>query len=247
MKKRLPYLLILLLAVSNLQGFKNKDEKAVSVSNAMESVSAIPLNTEKKTSSPNAPEKGVKDINSFIPNGWHIVEAYGDSKVEGDLNSDGIKDIAFVMEGQETSESAPPRVLLIATGNKDKSYNLAIKAETAIRRKDEGGIMGEPFMGLSIDRGSLLIRHSGGSAWRWDHLYRFRYQRDGWYLIGATEDWFHAVSSAGRKYEDINLLTGDYIKIETDDNGKEKITKANRGKKKLINLIAFDVKGKRQF
>lgn len=186
--------------------------------------------------------------NSLIPKGWHLAEAYGDSKVEGDLNADGIADLAFVIEENKIGESAPQRLLLIAIGNKDdESYTLKVTADNAILRADEGGVMGDPFMGLSIDRGSLLISHYGGSSWRWDNTYRFRYQNDGWYLIGATEDWFHTVSSADRKYEDINLITGDYIKIETDENGKEKKTEGNRGKKELVNLLDFDVNGERQF
>ncbi|MGF7059954.1 hypothetical protein [Brassicibacter mesophilus] len=177
----------------------------------------------------------IKSITSFIPDGWQIAKAYGESEVVGDLNGDGI------------NESTSPRILIIATGNKDMTYNLAVKAEKAILRKDEGGNMGEPFMGLEINRGSLLINHYGGSAWRWSKSYRFRYQKDGWYLIGASEDWFQAVSSAGRHYEDINLLTGDYIEIKTDDDGVENKTSGNRGIKNLINLVEFDTRGERQF
>lgn len=188
-----------------------------------------------------------KTLNSLIPKGWHLVEAYGESKIEGDLNADGIADLALVIEENNTDQSAPQRLLLIAIGKEDNSYSLAVTADKAILRADEGGIMGDPFVGLSIDRGSLLISHQGGSAWRWSNTYRFRYQNDGWYLIGATEDWFHTQSSAGREYEDINLITGDYIKIETDENGKEIKTQGNREKKELVNLLDFNISGQRQF
>ncbi|WP_425446159.1 hypothetical protein [Dethiothermospora halolimnae] len=188
-----------------------------------------------------------KDISGFIPKGWHLLDTSGDSKVEGDLNGDEITDIAFVIEGDKEEELGAPRTLMIITGNPDGTYTLAAKGEKVILRKYGGGIMGDPFMGLSINRGSLLVGHYGGSAWRWGKSYRFRYEGDGWYLIGATEDWFHAVSNRGKKYEDINLLTGDYKMIETDDNGVEKHTEGNRGKKKLVNLVDFDTNGDRQF
>lgn len=187
------------------------------------------------------------DLSTFVPEGWHLLDSIEESTVIGDLNKDEIQDIAFVIERTATESEAPPRMLIIIKGNKDNSYSLLVKVEKAILRADEGGIMGDPFMGLGIDRGSLLISHYGGSAWRWGNTYRFRYQEDGFYLIGATEDWFHAVSGAGRIYEDINLLTGDYIRIETDDNGVEKKIKSNRGRKKLVNLVDFDTNGERQF
>ncbi|MNP85915.1 hypothetical protein D3C76_1858640 [compost metagenome] len=41
--------------------------------------------------------------------------------------------------------------------------------------------------------------------------------------------------------DDYNLLTGDYVYKRTDDKGKVKVTKGNRGKKKLVKLSKFDI------
>lgn len=47
------------------------------------------------------------------------------------------------------------------------------------------------------------------------------------------------IASCERTYEDYNLLTGNMIKVETDDQGNKETQKINRGKKPLLNLIDF--------
>ena len=252
MKKRILFSIALLFFIV-LTSCSNIDTSEVNV----ESKNKPDVNTKADISDDIGVEESNNDskvskelyigLSAFVPDGWHLLDAFEESRVIGDLNKDGIQDVAFVIEGKATEIEAAPRMLFIVGGNKNNSYSLLAQAKEIILRADEGGIMGDPFMGLSIDRGSLLIHHYGGSAWRWSSTYRFRYQEDGFYLIGATEDWFHAASEAGSEYEDFNLLTGDYIRIETDDNGIEKETKSNRGKNKLINLVDFDTNGERQF
>lgn len=163
-----------------------------------------------------------KDISSFVPDGWHILERVKGKpeKIEGDLNKDGINDIAFVIEGiSKTKEEAPPRVLLIAFGTKDHTYILSVKAEHAILRSDEGGVWPDPFTKISIDRGSIIIDFYGGSNYRWYGKYRFRYQDNDWYLIGATiGSYFTGTTTQENADEDdYNLLTGDIITRKTDE------------------------------
>ena len=177
----------------------------------------------------------VSDISDLVPEGWNIVE-----KVEGDLNKDNIDDIAVVIEGtSEAEDEASNRELLIAFGNKDGTYTLSTKAEKAILRADEGGVWGDPFEGISIDNGSLLISFYGGSNWRWYGNYRFRYQDNDWYLIGATIGSFHTSTNEYTQEMDYNLLTGEYIEKKADENGVIKTTKGNRGKRDLLKLKDF--------
>lgn len=187
------------------------------------------------------PSDIVKRVQSFIPEGWQLALTYQDAVLIGDLNNDGLDDLTVIMDKEITLGEKEERNLMILVGQDDGTYRLALKAEMAVRAKDEGGTFGDPFMGLSIDRGSLIIQHYGGSSWRWGDSCRFRYQDGGWYLIGITLDSFSAINTANREYEDINLLTGDYIKITTDDEGVEKEVKGNRGVKPLVNLVDYDV------
>ncbi|AJS59368.1 hypothetical protein [Paenibacillus sp. IHBB 10380] len=188
-----------------------------------------------------------KDILSIIPVGWKILDDLdGEQAIaKGDLNKDGLADVVAVIEAidSDSSEEASPRSLIIAFGNKDHTYSLSIKAETAILRANEGGVWGDPFESITIDRGSVLLSFYGGSNWRWFSSYRFRFQKDDWYLIGATLGSYFTgtTTSENADVEDYNLLTGDYVFKKADDKGKPKISTGNRGKKKLVKLKDFRV------
>lgn len=184
------------------------------------------------------------DINSFIPKGYHILEKVkGEpAKVEGDLNKDGINDVAIVIEGTTKVEGeAAPRSLMILLGNKEKSYLTSVIAEKAILLSNEGGVWGDPFESITIDKGSILLSFYGGSNYRWFNSYRFRFQNNGWFLIGATLGSYYTGTTTkdNADIEDYNLLTGDYVFKKADDKGKLIVTKGNRGKKNLVNLKNF--------
>lgn len=184
------------------------------------------------------------DINSFIPKGWHILERVKGqpAKVEGDLNNDGINDVAMVIEGTSTTQGeAAPRSLMILLGNKNKSYSLSVTAQKAVLLSNEGGVFGDPFENITIDRGSVLLSFYGGSNYRWFNSYRFRFQDNGWYLIGATIGSYYDATRTRENAdtEDYNLLTGDYIFKNANDKGELITTKGNRGKKNLVNLKDF--------
>lgn len=175
-------------------------------------------------------EKGFK-IQDFIPVGWGTL-----SSVEGDLNKDGLLDIAVVVENNNQ------RKFLILLKSEDNSYELSIESDNAILSSDAGGAWGDPFESISINRGSILISHYGGSAERWSSKYRFRLQDGGWYLIGATLENYNSNTLEGT-YKDYNLLTGDMEKVMTDVSGNKSTKKKNIGKKTLINLKDFKIYG----
>lgn len=130
-----------------------------------------------------------KSLNDFIPKNWKLI-----NKAEGDLNKDRLKDIAAVIEytvehRQNDNEErfGQPRILFIVFKNSDGTYKLSVQSSTVIMRADEGGIFGDPFVGIKYSRGSIVISSYGGSSWRWGFSSRYRFQKDGWYLIGLTE------------------------------------------------------------
>lgn len=196
-------------------------------------------NVEPEIDIKNKVNKDVGDIAEFIPKGWDVLKKYDElAIVEGDLNKDGIMDKAFVIEQSNSSENAPSRNLLIVFGNKDNTYTQSIKAEKAILLANEGGPFGDPFQDIIIDRGSVLLKFFGGSS-RWHRYFRFRYQDNGWYLIGFTEGSYESIGDSMDCLEDdYNLITGDYIGEKLVD-GKIKTIKKNIGKKQLLNLTNF--------
>ncbi|WP_334076643.1 hypothetical protein [Paenibacillus sanfengchensis] len=183
------------------------------------------------------------DLASLIPPGWHILLVEDKpAKAEGDLNKDGIMDVAAVIEGTSSEDSAPPRSLLIAFGDEERGYRLSIIADKVLLKADEGGVWGDPFESLEINRGSVVISDYGGSNWRWYHKYRFRYQDNDWYLIGATTgSYFNGTPMESVEEDDYNLLTGDYIQKRTNDQGRTVTKKGNRGVKALVTLRKFNI------
>ncbi len=178
-----------------------------------------------------------KTLNDFIPKNWKLID-----KVEGDLNKDNLKDIAAVIEytvDQKPDENADwsgqPRILFIIIQNNDGTYKLSIQSSEVILRSDMGGVYGDPFVGIEYNRGSIVISSYGGSAWRWGFTNRYRFQNDGWYLIGMTELSEH-INTGVSETIDTNYLTGDQIITTIDKDGKETVATKNVGKQKLERL-----------
>ncbi|MDU0204906.1 hypothetical protein ACYEXS_35765 [Paenibacillus sp. MAH-36] len=189
-------------------------------------------------------------IFSLIPKGWNISEKTKGTPVQatGDLNKDGIDDIAIIIEGEKgTKDQVPQRALVIAFGNGNNQYTFSMMAEKAILKANAGGIWGDPLEGISIDRGSILINFYGGSNDRWYEKYRFRFQDNDWYLIGATLGSFNSGKTTieNADEEDYNLLTGDFTLRKTDEHEQSKAitTKGNRGNVALLKLKDFDADG----
>ncbi|ASA24253.1 hypothetical protein B9T62_27915 [Paenibacillus donghaensis] len=190
------------------------------------------------------------DSAGIVPEGWHVLERVeGEpSTAEGDLNQDGIPDLAAVIEqDQDQSQAegeAAPRALVIAFGNKAHEFTRSVMAQKVMLQADEGGIWGDPFEQISINRGSVLVDHYGGSNWRWFSTHRFRYQNKDWYLIGSTNGSYFTGTTAEENadVEDTNWLTGDYVLRTTDENNKLITTTGNQGKKELIKLADYDIR-----
>jgi hypothetical protein len=150
--------------------------------------------------------KSGKTIKDFIPSNWFLK----DSTV-GDLNGDKIPDLAMVVEYKDTIEEirpdstvnkASPRILLILFKNPHSSlYDLFLQNNSFIIRCGESGMDPEAYGKLSISKRVLFIEFD---FIRGMSIYRFRYQKEDFYLIGATSNGV----AGGRFYgTDVNFLT----------------------------------------
>jgi len=117
----------------------------------------------------------------------------------GDLNRDEHPDwLLATYDGAEddgaAEEELAPRRLSIIINNGDDTYSLAASTEGAILCKHCGGMMGDPFTGLVINKGYFSIEHYGGSSWRWTRIITFKYNKDEdyWYLHKDGGSTFHA-------------------------------------------------------
>jgi hypothetical protein len=146
-------------------------------------------------------------IDDFVPKGWKLID-----KVVGDLNKDGLPDMAGVIEeivsdaDKEECSWCAHRILFIAFNKGSGRYKLSIQNNDIILSHGDGGTWGDPFIpipdqdkyqqgnnqktGIFINRGTLVIKFYGGTGYRWSHKYTFRYQNKDWYLIGYDHEWY---------------------------------------------------------
>ncbi len=126
------------------------------------------------------------DVQPFVEKNTTI------STVErGDLNRDGLEDIVLVLE---PDDPAQPRPLLILVRDAKGKLKLAKRSANAVACKECGGVMGDPFQGITIGKGRFTVEHYGGSAWRWTANYTFAWSRrdQSWQLVRVENHSFHA-------------------------------------------------------
>lgn len=172
-----------------------------------------------------------------IPEGMELL-----GEADGDLNKDGMPERVHVYDTGEEVEMGTKRMLYVyqATGD---TWDIWHQSTGAVLPSQHGGMMGDPFEALRIERGSIVIDHFGGSREKWNYTHRFRFQKGRFELIGASvrfgapcDYWDHF---------DYNLSTGRIdIKMETEDcdhedNHKEKSFTFTEKKEKLPQMDGF--------
>lgn len=120
----------------------------------------------------------------YIPENFAILKS-----ATGDLNQDGILDVALVLHqlGEDTivpvGRDYVPRPLLLFLKNENGEYSLVTQNDKAVYCYDCGGIFGDPFYEVTIENGVFTIYHYGGSNWRWTRDLTFKYDKN-------EQDWF---------------------------------------------------------
>lgn len=142
-------------------------------------------------------------IEAFTPKFWKLVDtAYGDlDGIEGD-------EAVAVFQTPIEIDMGFAHCLAIFK-KKNNAWQLWHQTTSPVLSTGEGGMMGNPFDGISIERRCIVLDHWGGSRDKWSYTHRYRYQNGDWFLIGATSgggapcDFFYKF--------DYNLITGDAV------------------------------------
>lgn len=126
----------------------------------------------------------------------------------GDLDKDGISEKVIIYNTPDTTEFGRVREIQILK-RKDMEWQIWKKSRNTILKSEEGGMMGDPFEGIEIKDGILIIYHSGGSSWKWSLSDKYRFQNNQFKLIGHTLNY-------GKPCEylmncDFNISTGKVI------------------------------------
>src|SRR5207247_155192 len=100
----------------------------------------------------------------------------------------------------------------------DGKLSLAKRNEKVVLCSQCGGVMGDPFQGVTVGPKTFSVSHYGGSAWRWSNEYKFNYSmRDKtWQLVRGEDSSFHASDPKNEK-TNVYIPPRDYGKIDIAD------------------------------
>jgi hypothetical protein len=146
---------------------------------------------------------------SVIPAHYQIMDA-----VYGNLNLDEFTDAILVLHhSDEEWMDERARPVLILLGDSSRNYHLALRNDHLTSPKVDGQMFGEPYNGIEIDSGTFIIRHYGGSRFRWTYDYQFEYDP-------AKQNWYYTANyaSIGDMLGEMNDLdsTGQCIPYDRD-------------------------------
>jgi len=162
---------------------------------------------------PSIKAKG-QSVIEFVPKGWTILD-----RAYGDLNKDGIKDAAIVIQHRdsislvnslEDTVWTQPRILLLLFKNAANNKYTLIEQSNSFILKHDNSIMDDPYQGIAIDKGILKLDfhlfYNMGSWYSTSSTYKFRFDGKAFVLIGADLSTIHR---ATLDYEDYsyNFLT----------------------------------------
>lgn len=103
----------------------------------------------------------------------------------GDLDKDGQPEKALLLDVAIKGQNPALRMIQIFKGSEDE-WQLWHVSQGGVLDSESGGLLGDPFESMTIERGALVIRHFGGSAQKWNYTHRYRFDGKAWPLIGAT-------------------------------------------------------------
>ncbi|MNK40812.1 hypothetical protein D3C87_594650 [compost metagenome] len=141
-------------------------------------------------------------VAQLTPQNWTLIES-----ASGDLNNDATDDLALIFESNQIidetrtygdnhsdiiKETQKPRILAIYFKDKASGdYKLSAQNNDFILRSEEGGKVGDPLQQMAIKDQQLFLRFKGGSEWRWELGYTFKFQNKDWFLTSAINLYFN--------------------------------------------------------
>lgn len=112
-------------------------------------------------------------LNRYIPQGYTLL----DSK-SGDLNQDGYTDYIVICKSPNENEEEIQRPLLILHGQANGSLKLIARNDNIVMCAQCGGVMGDPYTGMTLKKNFFSIEHAGGSNFRFIRIMTFKYDKD---------------------------------------------------------------------
>jgi hypothetical protein len=160
------------------------------------------------------------DVKNMLQSNYYVLDS-----ISGDLNLDEYLDLILVLEkiSEEYSEETEEidieknRVLMLFLGTENGELKKVKINDQAVYCENCGGMMGDPYNGITIASGVFSIEHYGGSAWRWTRELTFKYDQkvQDWYLEEDRSDSYHV--SEPDNIETVLLTTKDFGRIKLEN------------------------------
>lgn len=161
-------------------------------------------------------------LSEFTPEFWAIRDS-----ALGDL--DGIEGDEAVVVYKTPMPAELGFASCVAVYKKEEeNWKLWYQTTAPVLGDANGGMMGDPYEGVHIERRCIVIYHFGGSRQKWRYTHRYRFQNNDWYLIGATVN-FGSTCDYFEKL-DYNLVTGDVVIKKTTERCDDKEPSAGQTK-----------------
>lgn len=156
------------------------------------------------------------NLKDFTPKLWKVIDM-----VYGDLDNIAGDEAVISYKTPVDGDMGKMQALAIFKKANGK-WQLWHQTSSPLLSDQAGGMMGNPYAGISIERRAIVIQHFGGSRDKWNYKHRYRFQNNAWYLIGA-EISFGAPCDNFTKF-DYNLSTGDAVVNYNEEHCNEKNT-----------------------
>lgn len=145
-------------------------------------------------------------------------ELTAEDMVKGDLNGDGIVDLAITGLGEaENTWDDDGRKIYPFLGQADGNLRTLSPVDTL--GSDSGGARGDPYRGILITDGRLVVRVSGGSNWYWESTNIYQYENG-----EMKETWELGISGfafCGCDFYITNVEDGSYRRYVIAMDGEE--------------------------
>lgn len=123
----------------------------------------------------------VSELKSFVDDGATVLASQ-----RGDLNGDGVQDVVLVLDHPKSSDDqlgeGAHRSLLLLIRDDAGQLSKAKQNDAIVPCAKCGGIAGDPFGYVRVEKGAFMVLVEGGSRERWSDEYVFGYS-------GEEQDW----------------------------------------------------------
>jgi hypothetical protein len=149
--------------------------------------------------------------------------------VGGDLDGDGDRDYVLVLEQGPPRDAGglwrdAKRTLLVVVRRPGGTLHVAARNDHMVLCAGCFGMYGDPFQGVEVEAGAFTVHHYGGSRWRWQTEYTFRYAPSAgtWRLAKVAELSFDSVEPEKMWEERIFVAPDDFGEIDLADFNRER-------------------------